>query len=308
MRRINKPTLLVDKKICLRNIEKMATKCKQSEVNLRPHFKTHHSVELGNWFKDFGVQSITVSSFEMAQYFSDNWQDITVAVPVNLRAVHLINELTSKISLNVLVEDELVVEQLNNDLKRKVGVFVKIDTGYGRTGVHWSKQRKIRFVLQHIRASKNLLLKGLIAHPGHTYSAKSKSEILDIGNDCNMKLRELQHQLKSEFPELVLSVGDTPYCSISDSFEGIDEVRPGNFVFYDVMQEQIGSNASSDIAVCLAAPILAIHSDRKSIVIHGGGIHLSKDRIIDRFGNVKFWKGCKIKWRWMEQSIGWILR
>jgi D-serine deaminase-like pyridoxal phosphate-dependent protein len=59
----------------------------------------------------------------------------------------------------------------------------------------------------------------------------------------------------------------------------VDEFRPGNFVFYDLMQHQIGSCAVSDIAVALACPVVAIHDDRSELVVYGGGVHLSKDRM-----------------------------
>jgi D-serine deaminase-like pyridoxal phosphate-dependent protein len=59
----------------------------------RPHFKTHQSLELGNWFKDYGVTQITVSSLEMAEYFATQWNDITVAFPVNVLEINRINSL-----------------------------------------------------------------------------------------------------------------------------------------------------------------------------------------------------------------------
>ena len=64
--RIEKPTLVLDKQITFRNIEKMATKARNSGVRLRPHFKTHRSAAIGEWFRGFGVEAITVSSVDMA--------------------------------------------------------------------------------------------------------------------------------------------------------------------------------------------------------------------------------------------------
>ena len=45
------------------------------------------------------------------------------------------------------------------------------------------------------------------------------------------------------------------------------------------MQTQIGSCQLGDIAVALACPIVAKHANRQEVVIYGGGIHLSKDRM-----------------------------
>jgi D-serine deaminase-like pyridoxal phosphate-dependent protein len=82
---IQKPTLLLSRQRAMANIEKMAQKALHSGVRFRPHFKTHQSAQVGEWFREFGVEAITVSSVEMALYFAQHgWRDITIAFPVNL--------------------------------------------------------------------------------------------------------------------------------------------------------------------------------------------------------------------------------
>ena len=104
---ITSPTLILIKERALKNIAKMAEKARKSGVHFRPHFKTHQSAEIGEWFRDIGVQAITVSSLNMAAYFSQNgWKDITVALPVNIREIEKINQLANQIKLNLLVESQ----------------------------------------------------------------------------------------------------------------------------------------------------------------------------------------------------------
>lgn len=62
-----------------------------------------------------------------------------------------------------------------------------------------------------------------------------------------------------------------------DTFGEVDELRPGNFVFYDLMQQEIGACDWDDIAVALACPVVAVHPDRLQWIIYGGAIHFSKD-------------------------------
>lgn len=57
-------------------------------------------------------------------------------------------------------------------------------------------------------------------------------------------------------------------------------MRPGNFVFYDVMQFGIGSCNLQQIAVALVCPVVAIHPGRQEAVIYGGAVHLSKDQML----------------------------
>ena len=57
----------------------------------------------------------------------------------------------------------------------------------------------------------------------------------------------------------------------------MDEISPGNFVFYDAAQYLLGSCAWEDVAVAVACPVAALHPERQDVVIYGGAIHLSKD-------------------------------
>lgn len=46
------------------------------------------------------------------------------------------------------------------------------------------------------------------------------------------------------------------------------------------MQFKLGSCTFDQIAVCMACPVVAIHKDRKEIIIHGGAVHFSKEYIL----------------------------
>ncbi|MCD6346711.1 MAG: alanine racemase, partial [Bacteroidales bacterium] len=100
MLEISVPTLLIDEEKVKRNINRMLAKARDHACTLRPHFKTHQSVEIGEWFRDKGVEKITVSSFDMALKFaSAGWNDITVAFPVNILEISKINIIASTIDL-----------------------------------------------------------------------------------------------------------------------------------------------------------------------------------------------------------------
>lgn len=287
---IIKPTLILDKNRVIKNIRKMADKAKASGVRFRPHFKTHQSAEIGNWFRDFGVQAITVSSLDMAQYFVENgWTDMTVAFLVNLLQIDKINHLASKVKLNLLVDSEQVLSTLENKLQHKVGMWIKIDTGYHRTGLFWDDVETIHFLAQRIKESPKMDFKGLLTHAGHSYQAKSVSEIKKIHIETLLRLSTVKEHLKSSGIETCeLSVGDTPTCSLVDDFSGVDEIRPGNFVFYDLMQLKLGACTEDEIAVAVACPVVGKYKDRNQIVIYGGAVHLSTAYITDEKGRQIF--------------------
>jgi D-serine deaminase-like pyridoxal phosphate-dependent protein len=269
-----------------RNIERMAGKAEASGVRFRPHFKTHQSAEVGEWFKQVGVDSITVSSVDMAAYFSANgWEDITIAFSVNIRAMERIDELAAKISLGLLVESDETVEFLNKNLKYRVDLWVDVDVGYGRTGADWHDTRKVLSLAEKVKHSEVLSFAGVLTHAGHSYEVKSVDEIRGIFFDSVSKMSSLRDELAAKgFGDAEISVGDTPTCSVVDDFSGVDEIRPGTFVFYDAKQLQLGCCNQDDIAIALCCPVAAKHEERNEIVVHGGAVHLSKDYLTDSRG------------------------
>ncbi|MCX6283148.1 MAG: alanine racemase [Bacteroidetes bacterium] len=283
---IRRPTLLVDEGICRDNIHLMAVKARRLGVKFRPHFKTHQSKLIGHWFREEGTKSITVSSVSMARYFiGDGWEDITIAFPLNLRESDEALELSTRADLNVLITMAEPLESFGQLMKgghRPVGIFIKIDTGYNRTGLTLADNEKIESIINTCRKHSMLTFKGFLTHTGHTYNARGREEIDMISREAFLQLRSLKDKFDSGPGDLLLSVGDTPACSLLEDFGGMDEIRPGNFVFYDVMQTMIGSCGTSRIAVCLACPVVSKEPSRNEIVVYGGAVHLSKESVFHK--------------------------
>jgi len=279
---ITRPTLLLDKKKCLTNIERMVDKAKRHNTLLRPHFKTHQSAEVASWFRAFDIHCCTVSSVKMAEYFALNgWTDITIAFPANILEVEAINKLAKQINLNIVAESAETIQYLEKHLASPVGLYIKTDTGYGRTGVGAEDFETMQQLLAILKTCKQLIFIGFLCHAGHTYNTTDKDEIEHILNTSRQQLLALKTFMANDFPLIQISYGDTPSCSIIEDLSDFDEIRPGNFVFYDEMQAHIGSCQRSDIAVSLICPVVAKYPSRGEIIVHGGAVHLSKDNIKD---------------------------
>ena len=216
----------------------------------------------------------------MASYFADNgWDDITIAFPLNVLEIDYINQLAAKINLNILIENKESLEILDKFIKYRTGVFVEIDTGHNRTGISSSKTNQIDAILEILKGNKKLNFKGFLSHTGHTYQASSRHDIFNRHFDALLKMRSLKNVYKSDWPNLILSLGDTPSATICDNFDEIDEIRPGNFIFYDLMQYKLGVCKLEDIALRLICPVVARHASRNEIIIYGGATHISKESI-----------------------------
>ncbi len=282
---ITKPTLLLDVAKAQRNIDRLVQKAQASGVRLRPHFKTHQSAAVGEWFRQRGVQAITVSSVGMARYFADqDWTDITIAFPVNVRQMAEIAALARRVRLGLLVESVETAVFLQNHLPAPADIWLKIDAGYHRTGIHWQDEGLVTAVAQTIAAAPQLRLAGLLSHAGHAYKARGAAAVQAIHRETVARLQSLQDALRQHGWEAAISIGDTPSASLVTDFTGVDELRPGNFIFYDTMQAQIGACTLEEVAVALACPIVAKHPARQQIVLYGGAVHLSKEALHEEDG------------------------
>lgn len=273
------PTLFLDKKKCLANIRRMKTRADNLGVKFRPHFKTHQSATVAKWIRQAGVQQCTVSSIEMAQYFAGHgWHDIIIAFPVNIRAVDDINELASNVKLQLLISDLEAVRRLEDQMNFDVGARIEIDTGQGRTGFKTDDYEGIEAVMDALDAAGKLDFRGFYSHPGHTYTAGSPEEVREMYRAVTAKVAVLDERYRSRYPDMEITCGDTPGCSLADAFAPISEITPGNFVFYDLMQLNIGACSVDDIAVAVACPVVGKNAGAGEVVIHGGAVHFSKDR------------------------------
>ena len=273
------PTFVADELKARNNIRRMAEKAKANGLLFRPHFKTHQSVEAGEWFRSEGVTAITVSSAEMAQRFAGaGWNDITIAFPHNLHESEAVAALAEKITINLLFDNPEQAAAAADALRSKAGFFIKADTGYHRAGILPGDDASINAILGAAKGSR-LRFKGFLTHAGHTYRAGDPEQVLAIHRKSTQALALMKAGCLDAFPEIIASAGDTPSCSIASEFQGVDEIRPGNFVYYDLMQWMLGSCTFHQIAAAVICPVISVYPDRNEALILGGAVHLSKESL-----------------------------
>jgi D-serine deaminase-like pyridoxal phosphate-dependent protein len=283
---IASPTLVINETITRANIQRMAEKASRHGKKLIPHWKTAQSHEIGNWAKEYGITEVTASSIKLAEYLcGQGWENIHIAFPFNVREISRLNRLAENQGLSVQIVNTSTIQALADQLTQTVGFFIEIDAGYGRTGVAISDFQTIDSILSIAKTSSLLQFKGFYLHPGHTYYGIDKQKIHE---ESRKALHLLKSNYQSAYPNLLTRLGDTPGCAVMEEFGDVDELGPGNFVFFDLMQVQLGSCRKEDIAVCLAVPVVDINLERKEILVHGGGVHLAKDVLVNADGSKNF--------------------
>ncbi len=287
---MTRPTLVLNSQKAKKNIQKMRSICEEHEMDFRPHFKTHQSPQIAEWFWKEGVDKCTCSSLDMAYEFAAHgWKDICVAIPLNVREMQKANLIASQSKLTICVDNLETIIRLAQETYSNMFVQIEIDTGYGRSGIFYKERDLINNILQKVDETEHLTFTGFLSHTGNSYQSLNAKKGKGIFEEARKNMEELKKEYQERYPELILSMGDTPSSTFADKFDGIDEWRPGNFIFYDFMQFALGACAEVEIAVRVKCPVIGIYPKRKEIAIYGGGVHLSKDSIKYKGNTIYGW-------------------
>ena len=286
------PSLLLDIGRVRRNAERISEIAKRNNVRLRPHVKTHKCVEVGKIQTEGHGSAVTVSTLEEARAFArGGFNDITYAVPIDSgKFADAIDLLRSGVKLNLLTDDLATAAALD-EASGKAGirfdVFVKIDCGYHRAGVEPHTKEAVE-IPRLISDAKNLNFAGILTHAGHSYDAKSKEEIIEIARNERDIMVEHAERLRADGIEVpTVSIGSTPSITHIDHLEGIDEIRPGNYILFDAFQATLGTCGFEDTALTVLTAIVHKNAGRRKMIVDAGAIALSKDR-----GPVELDPGC----------------
>jgi D-serine deaminase-like pyridoxal phosphate-dependent protein len=280
---IKTPSLVLDAGRVRRNAEQMSARVRGLGASLRPHVKTHKCVEVARIQTEGGAGGITVSTLAEARAFAAHgFRDITYAVPIEPGKFEEAFELSRLCERFALITDDVSIPPLLDEAARRAGLtidlFLKVDCGYHRCGVEPERPEALE-IPRRIGDAPNLRFAGILTHAGHSYHARSPEELLSIARRERDVMTEFAARLRSDGVEVpVVSVGSTPTATHYDHLEGVDEARPGNYIFFDAFQATLGSCAFEDCALTVLAAV--VHRDRalRKIVLDAGAIALSKDR------------------------------
>ncbi|HEY2866863.1 MAG TPA: alanine racemase, partial [Pyrinomonadaceae bacterium] len=277
------PSLLLDLNRIGRNAARMSEIACRNSVRLRPHIKTHKCIEVARIQTEGHDGAITVSTLEEARAFAKHgFSDITYAVPIERgKFADAIEIKRGGTMLNLLTDDAATVRELNkaaSEAGEKFDVFLKIDCGTHRVGVEPDSADAIDIPRQ-IADAANLNFAGILTHAGHSYDVRTKEEILKIARHERDVMVELAVRLRSDGIDVpCVSIGSTPTMTHVDNLDGIDEIRPGNYIFFDGYQATLGSCAFDDTALTVLTAVTHKDASRRKLVVDAGAIALSKDR------------------------------
>jgi D-serine deaminase-like pyridoxal phosphate-dependent protein len=269
------PAFLVDAARVRANCGRMRDKALASGVAFRPHVKTHKTIEIGRMQHGGTTGPITVSTLAEAEFFADaGFNDITYAVPIPPEKLARAAALARRIErLNILVDSERALRAIEAS-GQMFDVYLKIDCGYHRAGVDPDDPDSARLALA-LRNSPSVHFQGFLTHAGHSYNAKNVDEVRRVAAAETEAVSRFRAIVGAD--DLVRSIGSTPTASVVDRFAECDEVRPGNYVFFDAFQATLGSCSLDDVAVSVLATVVGCYPERNNLVVDAGALAMSKD-------------------------------
>jgi D-serine deaminase-like pyridoxal phosphate-dependent protein len=269
------PVALIDEPTLLRNVRRVADAARARGIVVRPHAKTHKSVELALLQLAHGAAGITVAKLSEAEALAAGGiDDLFVCYPLVERTkIERLKALAGRVRISTIVESEPQARQLAEAARTagiELEVTVDVDTGLGRVGVALGPA--LEALVRLVQRLDGLRLRGLSTHEGFVYGiadpverrarlVESLSAFVEAGRSLNLA---------------TISAGATPTLFESMEIAGLTEVRPGNYVFYDAMQVALGAAALEDCALSVLATVVSVRSSSRAIIDAGSKV-LSAD-------------------------------
>ncbi len=277
---LSTPTAVVDLDRAERNAARMRRRMADLDVRLRPHVKTHKTVEGARLQLGAGSGPITVSTLAEARLFAGaGFADMIWAVPVAPRRLGEVVELNRRVRLDVLADHPAVVAEIGRAAGESgvdLGVWLKVDCGYHRAGVDPDRPESVDLARE--AAAAGVVLRGLLTHAGHAYHCRTTDEIAEVARQERAVTVAFADRVRAAGTAIAeVSVGSTPTMSVAADLAGVTEARPGNYLFFDAFQAAIGSCSPDDCAFSVIATVIASHPERRAAVVDTGALALSKD-------------------------------
>lgn len=278
------PALLIDRAQMRRNIAQMAEAVRASGASLRPHVKTHKSVEV--WREVVaggGTRGITVSTLAEAEhFFAHGADDILYAVgivPAKIARVAAL--LKAGARLTVVVDDAAQAHAVADAARVQqvvLPVMIEIDVDGHRAGIR-PESAELVTLAALIDADPALELAGVMTHAGGSYgSASAGARQAAAQNEARGCVLAACRIREAGIACPAVSIGSTPTALARVDLAGVTEVRAGVYTFFDLVMAGLGVADVGQIALSVLATVIGHQAEKGLLITDAGWMALSRDR------------------------------
>ena len=276
------PAVLIDIDRLDRNLDAMQALANAQDVVLRPHTKTHKSIEMARLQEAKGARGLTVAKVGEAEVFAEaGFRDIRMAYATvgedKWERIAALIESGIRISFCV---DTREGAQAASDYFHARGlsaeVLIEADIGYGRCGVRWDEPESARFAAW-VDGLPGLKLVGILTHAGHAYNGPADDSESLMGALTRVSEQERDRMLEFAVTlreagvraavdgSLEISIGSTPSIRpfTNRKYDGcqVTEIRPGNSLYLDMTQVNLGVAPLDACSLTVLATVISAHGN-----------------------------------------------
>jgi D-serine deaminase-like pyridoxal phosphate-dependent protein len=282
-RGLETPAVYLDLDVIDANITRMQAALDGRCVTLRPHVKSHKSINLARRQIGAGAAGITVSSVGEAEVFAKaGFDDIFLAYTIwagaGRRAERVLALHEQVRSFTIGVDSVAAAEQLASATQgsgRPLKVLVEIDSGARRTGVRPEEAGDLAAGCLRL----GLDVKGIFTYPGHA-GCSSSARANGAADEVRAAERAIASFLDKGIPVGVVSAGSTPTALMS-ARAPITEVRPGEYIYNDADNVRLGTCRSlADVGLLVATTVVSTAVEGQVIIDAG-------TKVLGREGNAE---------------------
>jgi D-serine deaminase-like pyridoxal phosphate-dependent protein len=275
---LSTPALTIDLDTLERNLDRMASSCRQQGVGLRPHTKTHKTPEVARLQLDRGALGLTVAKVGEAEVMAEaGLDDILIAYPIfGGEKLRRLVTLARSRRIIVSLDSEATAQALSKAASvqgSSVGVLVEFDVGFRRCGLEPGPP--CLELASKIAGMPGLSFRGLMTYFGNVWGSKEerRAEALMVAGRVERALAAF----REAGPEVeIVSGGSTPSAEFAHLIPGLTEIRPGTYVYNDLNTFYQGACRLEDCAARVVTTVVSTAVPGRAI-IDAGSKTLSSD-------------------------------
>ena len=292
------PYVEVDEGILDANISSMQAFCDSRGIALRPHAKTHKSMEIGRRQLEAGAVGLTVATVGEGEVFADLLaefgKDLFIAYPVVAESSRL-RELAARVPTVIGVDS---MDGVRRAADAGVAVSIEVDSGLRRSGVaaHEAGELAVQALALGVR------VRGVFTFPGHGYGIGDAraSAAADEARTLTAACASIRD---AGVDGIVASGGCTPTATLTHE-DVVNELRPGVYVFMDASQLAMGAAEADEVALTIRATVVSAAVPGQ-VVLDAGAKVLAMDRagFLDTHGFVPAYPRARLSRLWEHHGV-----
>jgi len=305
--KIHTPSLIVDRKCLIKNIQTMSKFASKNSINIRPHAKSHKMSSIAKLQLENGAIGICVATLYEAEVMVKNKiKGVLLTTPITNkhdkeRLKHIIESSKSFMMIIDNIISIKYLESISKNLKNNINLLIDCDimkigsNKISRTGV--GNIKEIINIANQINKNNNLNYMGITAYAGdiqhiNNYQ-KRKIETTFRHDYLNKIINSLN---KTNLSPKIISGGGTGSHEIDAKSKLYTELQPGSYIYSDAEYDKVSIYESKfnpyKPGLFIATSIISI-INKKSFIVDAGLKALSTDSHLLPVPSGKFLIGSK---------------